>query len=222
MRPADRAGAPVVVKLGGSLFGGDGSAGRAWLDIVVRAAAPVVVVPGGGSFADAVRREQQRLGLSDPAAHRMALLAMHQTALAVVDMQPEPRRLIVTDSTRGIGEALSRWRVPVWVPLPMTDRDSDIPEDWSITSDGLAAWLAIRIRARHVALVKSCAVPSDATAAELADAGLVDRWFARRVAVGTIPWGVLGPGDTARLAALTGGEMQPGSGATSVGKVRRR
>ena len=222
MRPADRAGAPVVVKLGGSLFGGDGSAGRAWLDIVVRAAAPVVVVPGGGGFAEAVRGEQRRLGLSDAVAHRMALLAMHQTALAVVDMQPAPRRLIVADSARGIEEALARGRVPVWVPLPMTDRDSDIPEDWSITSDGLAAWLAIRIGARHVALVKSCAVQPDATAAKLADTGSVDRWFARRVANGTIPWSVLGPGDETRLAALVGGERQSGSTVTSAGKVRRR
>ena len=85
--PGRRAAAPIVVKLGGSLLEGDGGRGRPWLDILARSTVPVVVVPGGGAFADLVRSEQRRLGFSGRTAHRMALVAMHQTALAIVDGQ---------------------------------------------------------------------------------------------------------------------------------------
>lgn len=221
--------APLVVKLGGSLFEGENGCGppqgAMLLALVSRATVPLVIVPGGGAFADTARNEQRRLGLSDPAAHRMALYAMHQMALAIVDRQPEPPRMIVADSARGIIDALGRGRIPVWVPLPMTDSDPGIPEDWSITSDGLAAWLAARIGAREVVLVKSFAGAGETSLAELAGMGAVDPEFARRVAGGEIGWRVLGAGDEAVLATLVGTEMQPGGGrarATTPAEVRRR
>lgn len=46
----------------------------------------IVVVPGGGPFADCVRREQARMGYGEPAAHRMALLAMAQFGLALASL----------------------------------------------------------------------------------------------------------------------------------------
>ncbi len=209
--PGRRAAAPIVVKLGGSLLEGDGGRGRPWLDILARSTVPVVVVPGGGAFADLVRSEQRRLGFSGRTAHRMALVAMHQTALAIVDGQSEPRRMMICDSGRRIADELARSRIPVWVPLPMTDGDSTIPEDWSITSDGLSAWLAARIGAREVVLVKSLPGAGRMTLAALSAAGAVDPEFARRVGDGAIPWHVLGPGDEAEFASLVGAEMQPGA-----------
>ena len=72
---------PVVVKLGGSVV----RSGElvAWLDAIAAARCPIVVVPGGGALADEVRACQSELGFGDPAAHRMALLAMDQLAWAV-------------------------------------------------------------------------------------------------------------------------------------------
>jgi len=77
---------PVVVKLGGSVV----RSGRLtpWLDAMTAAEQPIVVVPGGGALADEVRSCQRQLGFGDPAAHRMALLAMDQLAWAVAGMRP--------------------------------------------------------------------------------------------------------------------------------------
>ncbi len=224
--PGRGAGPAVVVKLGGSLLEGHGAPVLGWLDVVARSRVPVVIVPGGGAFADLVRSEQRRLGFSDRTAHRMALVAMHQTALALADLQPARRRLVVCDGGRAIGDALAAGRVALWVPLPMTDGDPAIPEDWSITSDGLSAWLAARIGAREVVLVKSLPGAGRMTLAALGAAGAVDPEFARRVGDGAIPWRVLGPGDEARLADLVGteAEMQPDAGAgygPGSGKTRR-
>ena len=61
---------PVVVKIGGSLLR---QAPPRPLLAHLAALAPVVLVPGGGALADAVRDAQPHLGLSDKAAHAMAL-----------------------------------------------------------------------------------------------------------------------------------------------------
>ena len=72
-----------VVKLGGSLCeqAPETSPLRDWLDLLVcEGAGRVVIVPGGGKFADAVRGAQAQWCFDDLTAHNMALLAMSQTA----------------------------------------------------------------------------------------------------------------------------------------------
>ena len=68
------AGGITVVKLGGSFAGSVEL--PAWLDALARCAGRVVVVPGGGPFAEAVRAAQPKMRFDDHAAHRMAVLAM--------------------------------------------------------------------------------------------------------------------------------------------------
>ena len=77
--PADTR--PVIVKLGGSVVRAPELS--SWLDAIVAARRPIVVVAGGGALADEVRACQAELGFGDPAAHRMALLAMDQLAWAI-------------------------------------------------------------------------------------------------------------------------------------------
>jgi 5-(aminomethyl)-3-furanmethanol phosphate kinase len=56
--------------------------------------------------------------------------------------------------------------------------DPGIAASWDITSDSLAAWLAGKLRARRLVLVKSVAFAGDGvTAAHLARRGIVDRAF---------------------------------------------
>jgi aspartokinase-like uncharacterized kinase len=194
---ADRV--PHVIKLGGSLLRQPrlGSI----LALVGAAARPVVVVPGGGPFADAVRETQAELGLDDATAHRMALIAMHQTAFALAALQP---RLVPAETLPEMRRALATGMAPVWFPSRLCARDRRIPQDWSITSDGLAARLAERLGASEVLLVKSCPVSRDADLAELTRVGVVDPSFAGIVERAALSWRVVGVGDDDALAAALG------------------
>ena len=107
-----------MVKLGGSLS--ETGELKRWLALIARASRPVIVVPGGGAFADAVRRAQAETRFSDAAAHRMAILAMHQTGLMLIAMQP---RLIGVETRAQMRAALHAGRIAVWLPLRMCDRD---------------------------------------------------------------------------------------------------
>lgn len=203
---------PVVVKLGGSLFETHGSDDRpaipGLLDILARASRPLVIVPGGGLYADVVRSEQQRLGLSDRAAHRMALWSMHQTACAIVDLQPVPPRMQLTSSLDDIALYLRQQMIPVWQPLPMLDAAPELPQDWTITSDGIAAWLGGKLQAARVVLVKSAMVDAELSAEQLARDGVIDPLFAPLIQSAGLAWSVIGAGEGARLAVLVGADMQ--------------
>lgn len=193
------AGAIVVVKLGGSLVQGDGQRLAAALHIVAAAQRPCVVVPGGGAFADAVRAAFHQHGISQATAHRMALLAMQQTGLLLADMAP---RLQPAEDPAEIAQAFDADRVPVWMPYRLAANDPHITHDWRTTSDALAARLAERLGNAQVVLVKSCAVDASASAAALAQAGIVDAAFPDIVARASLTWRVLGPGDGDLLAGM--------------------
>jgi aspartokinase-like uncharacterized kinase len=177
-----------------------------WLAVVASARRPVVVVPGGGAFADTVRAEQQRLGFSDEAAHYMAILAMHQTGTLLVDMQPE--RLTAAATEAELRGALGRGDIPVWMALSMAIGAPDLPRDWSVTSDGLAAWLARELRIAEVWLVKSRAAPEGAALGGLVDEGLVDPVFARIAGATGLCWRLFGPGDEAAMSAALSPDME--------------
>jgi len=186
----------AVVKLGGSLIKSGDIASV--LKLIVKARVPVVLVAGGGGFADEVRRVQPGLHLSDKAAHRMAILGMHQSALALADLQPELKPVETISEMR---LALRAGRVPIWMPLKMCDRDRAIAQDWSITSDGLAARLAERLGDCDLLVFKSRAVPAKADVHALVAAGVVDPAFAEIVTRADLGWRIFGPGEEQAFAA---------------------
>src|ERR1700716_3816491 len=71
----------TVVKLGGGVLAHVEHLDAVLATIGIAATSRhLLIVPGGGPFADAVRDVDRRLGLSDAAAHWMAVLAMDQYA----------------------------------------------------------------------------------------------------------------------------------------------
>jgi hypothetical protein len=163
----------TVVKLGGSYAFSPELPGI--LAAIEEAAVPVVLVPGGGPFADAVRDAQPRMGFDDRAAHRMALLAMAQYAEALACLHDGLR---IAANLAAIGAALDAGEKAVWSPWPMADGLETLPESWDLTSDSLSAWLAAKLGASRLLLLKHRDPPDKGMSlAEAAQAGIVDRLF---------------------------------------------
>jgi 5-(aminomethyl)-3-furanmethanol phosphate kinase len=188
---------PLVLKIGGSLFGSPPT--KLCLDLATTAPRDVVIVPGGGARADEVRTNQERQHFSDAEAHRLAILAMHEVGRCYEQLHTSAR---IVSSLFEINTCWSRAILPIWCPWPMVENAPDLPQDWSVTSDGLAAWLAVRIPEAEVALVKSCLIPADATPDQLAANGIVDPTFARLVNQHKLNWQVIDSGDQAALTKL--------------------
>ena len=192
----------VVVKIGGSLC--DAPVLPALLSTVARQArSRVVVVPGGGPFADQVRSTQARWRYSERAAHAMALLAMAQYGLMLSAIEP---RLVPASNAAAI-EALWRQRqVAVWTPAPGELDGEQIEETWDVTSDSLAAWLAGILGHADLLLVKSAPGPSErCNRAAILESDLVDAAFARYATKTEGRICLLGPDEHACLEQMLSG-----------------
>jgi aspartokinase-like uncharacterized kinase len=142
----------VVIKIGGGLLAHAGCLDSVLEQIATaRQNVPLLIVPGGGPFADAVRDVDRQLGLSDDAAHWMAILAMDQYAQLIAS------RLNNGALVTGLGEiasALDDARVPVLAPYRWMREADPLPHSWDVTSDSVAAWIAGQVGASRLVLVK--------------------------------------------------------------------
>src|SRR5262245_55260718 len=104
----------AVVKLGGSTA--SGALMNIWISALAGSTLPLVIVPGGGPFADHVREAQARMGFSDGAAHAMAILAMDQFGTVILDRD---QRLALARTVDDVLSALGGASIPVWLPSTM-------------------------------------------------------------------------------------------------------
>ncbi len=160
-----------VIKLGGSLL--EASALLACLDAVESMDGQILLVPGGGVFAEQVRVAQRLWRFDDVAAHRMAILAMQQMALLFHSLKPD--FALFRDATELDGLP----RVAIWSPQLDELDSAGIEASWDITSDSLAAWLAGLVGADQLILIKSATVDAIDTLVELQRQGIVDAAFIR-------------------------------------------
>jgi len=169
-----------VIKLGGSLLGSKEL--PHWLNLIAKHGnGKVVVVPGGSIFADAVREAQKRSGVNDVVAHKLALLAMDQYGQLLAAMNPN---LVTASSELELAECGWQHKGVIWLPSRMALADASIPKNWQLTSDSLSAWLANKLGAEQLLLVKSKNLntyQTPATLQTLVHDDLVDSEFAAMV-----------------------------------------
>jgi len=187
----------TVVKLGGSYAFSPHL--KSWVNAIAACASCAVVVPGGGPFADTVREAQPRMGFDDRAAHEMAMLAMEQFGCAVAHLGTPLRR---ATSASAIQSVLRAGGVPVWSPARMVRGAKDVPWSWNVTSDSLAAWLAGRLGAKRVLLVKHADLPAGPLrATDLVADGILDPAFPRFLRASGAEASIAGPAGHSTAAA---------------------
>ncbi len=117
---------PLVVKFGGSLL----DCAPSLVPVLAAAPRPVLVVPGGGPFADAVRA----LDPPPDAAHWMACAAMEQVGLYLAALGlPGVETLRVPDAPA------------VLLPYRLLRERDPLPHTWGVSSDTIAAWCAAEL-----------------------------------------------------------------------------
>ena len=170
----------VVVKVGGSLLD--------WPELPVRLSAylegrrgdRLVLVAGGGRFADVLRDLDGRHSVGEARSHALALNVLDLTARFLATLVAG---LEVVEGTEDLADPWSRGAVPVLAPrrfVEADDRSPDpLPHAWTTTSDSIAARLAVRIGAGELALLKSTSLPYRCDRAEAARLELVDSEFPR-------------------------------------------
>ena len=161
-----------VIKLGGSLMSDENSLKYCLATVEQEYEECVVIVPGGGIYADLIRKTQQQWKFGEETAHQMAILAMKQFALLLKSLSPA---FILVESLDSVKALLKKSTVLIWSP-DLQDLSS-INTNWEVTSDSLAAWLANQLGAAELILVKSAEIPINLTIQQMQKIGLVDKSF---------------------------------------------
>lgn len=148
---ADALSFDAVLKVGGSLGRGQGLARLCQEIARLGRERRLLVVPGGGAFADQVRISYRIHHLGETAAHRMALLAMDQYGLLLADLVPGA---LATADLLSARPAAAQGRVAVLLPAALVNQADPLPHSWQVTSDSIAAWIAGLVKAELLVLIK--------------------------------------------------------------------
>lgn len=140
----------AVLKVGGSLAEEPASLVSLCRMLSVLAKAyRIAVVPGGGEFADTVRRNDKKYGLSNSVAHKMAILSMDQYGLLLSDFAPDSYASYDIDE---IGNATKRM-LTIFLPSKHMFQKDPLENSWDVTSDTIAAYIASVLHAKKLILV---------------------------------------------------------------------
>lgn len=167
-------GGITVVKVGGALATVPGALDRVAAAVSATAREhQLVVVPGGGPFAHAVRSFDSQFGLSADAAHWMAILAMDQYAYLLAERL---ENAVIVDRPAEVLATVAEGRVTVLAPFRWMRSADALPHSWQVTSDSIAAFVAGALGAVGLILIKAHT-----------GAGAVDGYFRTAVPNG-LPW----------------------------------
>ena len=111
----------------------------------------LTVVPGGSKFADVVREFDHKYTLSSYATHKMAILGMDQFGLLLSQII---HCSYTTYSLRDAKQFSEDKTVPIILPTELLFKEAPFEPSWDVTSDSIAAYVASRLNAVKLLLVK--------------------------------------------------------------------
>jgi aspartokinase-like uncharacterized kinase len=110
----------------------------------------ILLVPGGGEFADVVRSVDKRFSLSDSASHKMAILGMDQYGFLLSDLIADSQ---VIDKLEHVQRVLNLHKLPVFLPSNFMLKNNPLENSWNVTSDSIAVYIANQLHMKKVILM---------------------------------------------------------------------
>jgi 5-(aminomethyl)-3-furanmethanol phosphate kinase len=141
----------TVIKVGGSL-----SLNPKKLKILCRTLSDIsqkqklIIVPGGGKFADTVRAFDKRFDLSLQSSHQMAILAMDQYGYLLANLVGNS---CLVDKLENVKKALDSGKLPIFLSSSYFVSADPLPNSWEITSDSIAVYFAGQVGACRIVLI---------------------------------------------------------------------
>ena len=172
-----------AIKIGGSLY--DSQNLIKWLLAIDEySARNIVIIPGGGPFADQVRQADEMHHLDQIHAHNMAVMSMQQYGTLLASLCPN---MILANTTDKIHMAWQKSKTAIWEPYEMLRDECELDRSWDITSDSFSIWLANKLELKNLLLVKSSDdVLKEKNIERLSDKNCIDPYFCHYVNLSNI------------------------------------
>ncbi|MFX1520586.1 MAG: hypothetical protein ACFFCD_11780 [Promethearchaeota archaeon] len=184
----------------------------------------ILIVPGGGLFADTVREMYRQYNLSETVAHWMAILAIDQYGFFLSNLS---ENAATTPSIDEAKELAKKNKISILLPFRLLYEQDPLEHSWDVTSDSIAAYIATLIDTESLILLKDvdgifeCDPKKEAstliqklnrhdfTAFETQNC--VDKYFPRILSQSSIPCWILNGRKPSRIFDLLKGRMPIGT-----------
>lgn len=110
----------------------------------------LLVVPGGGEFADVARDLDKRFSLSNQVSHRMAILGMDQYGFLLSDLIAGSQAI---NQLCQVQKVFSLGKMPIFLPSNLLLDSDPLENSWEVTSDSIAVYVASQLQITKVVLI---------------------------------------------------------------------
>ena len=110
----------------------------------------IIIIPGGGSFANFVRKIDKELELGADLAHWMAIYSMNCNGQILTKNYPD---LEIIEDLKTFQD--SDQIFCVLLPYNLLHKDDILPHNWDVTSDSIALHVANKLKLKECFLIKN-------------------------------------------------------------------
>jgi aspartokinase-like uncharacterized kinase len=111
----------------------------------------VVIIPGGGNYANFIRILDKEIDLGDDRAHWMAIKAMEFLGKRSIKNYPEIE--IIKEFDLLIKSPQNK-KIVLFLPYEYLFKYDELPHSWNITSDSITLYLANKLKLQECFLIK--------------------------------------------------------------------
>jgi len=110
----------------------------------------IIVIPGGGSFANFVRSLDKALQIGDELAHWIAIYSMNYNGMMLNRKYPY---LETIEKLKSFQDAKQMFCI--FLPYSFLREDDTLPHNWDVTSDSIALFVANKLKLSQCFLIKN-------------------------------------------------------------------
>ncbi|MFW9899218.1 MAG: hypothetical protein ACFFDO_08155 [Candidatus Thorarchaeota archaeon] len=111
----------------------------------------IVIIPGGGSYANLIRAIDKDLNIGDDLAHWMAIFTMDFNGIKIIKKFPEIKWF---KDFNALEESLMGRSISLFLPYDYLIKVDELPHSWDVTSDSIAVFLASKLGLNCCILIK--------------------------------------------------------------------
>jgi len=109
----------------------------------------IIIIPGGGTYANFVRKIDEKISIGDELSHWMAIFAMNCNG---IELSQKYNDIKFFDN---LGELKkSNERIAVFLPYDFINQRDELPHIWDVTSDSITVYIAHHLGLKDCFLIK--------------------------------------------------------------------
>jgi hypothetical protein len=110
----------------------------------------IIVIPGGGSFANFVRSLDEALQIGDDLAHWIAIYSMNYNGIMLHRKYPDLESI---EKLKTFQDAKQMFCI--FLPYSFLREDDTLPHNWDVTSDSIALYITNKLKLNQCFLIKN-------------------------------------------------------------------